>query len=214
MADNYKYPSQTYPWWPDRDDKDSSANGQKKPDSAGDTSSGNNTPTETKDTTVGDIVTVNGMEYRIRKLDVGLNHVQFITDDLTIHNALDIFKNVDTISLSKSNSTEAYATYENLVFASASISADGAVTVTMTILSYADIKMKESEKLQSNIEDIVSRLIYGEDIRSNGSVVDLAAKVVKHRVGRGEDFDKIIKDYPRMSEHELKFVRERCFGGK
>ena len=61
-----------------------------------------------------DIITVNGMEYNIRKLDVGLNHIQFITNDLTIHNAIDIFKDVDTISLSKSNSTESYATYETL----------------------------------------------------------------------------------------------------
>ena len=161
-----------------------------------------------------DIITVNGMEYNIRKLDVGLNHIQFITNDLTIHNAIDIFKDVDTVSLSKSNSTESYATYENLMFASASVAANGSVTVTMTILSYADIKMKESEKLQSNIEDIVSRLIYGEDIRSIGSAVDLVAKVVKSRVDRGEEFDNIMKDYPRMTETEIDFVRERCFGGE
>lgn len=173
-----------------------------------------NLDTDTNNETVSDIVTVNGMDFAISKLDVGLNHIQFTTNELSIYNALDTFKSVESISIMKSNTTEPYATYENLMFTSATISADESVTITMSILSYADIKMKEAEKLQSNIEEIVSKLVYGEDIQSNENMVNLASKVIRGRIDRGEDFDSVIKDYPKMRETERKCVREKCFGHK
>ena len=110
-----------------------------------------------------DIVMVDGLSYNVRDLNLDPKYIQFTIDGSTILNVVNTFKNTTSITLLKEGSEEPYGIYENILFSSALVSSEGSITVTFSITSDIDMRLKKLEEYQVDTDMILSDILYGGD---------------------------------------------------
>lgn len=107
-------------------------------------------------------VTVNGENYKTESVVTGVDTIRFTLLDMEIAEAVEKFKSVTDLSVSGED-LKPYGVYSNLTFNSATVDADGLVTVVFHIATKEEIRIKNLESTQAEQDIAISELMFGED---------------------------------------------------
>lgn len=113
---------------------------------------------------VEDVVIVGGASYIVKDVRLDPSYIQFSLEDFSFQNAMNIFRDVTTLELSKNGSDHPYGIYDNIKFTSALVSANGDITITLSVKSDVVVRIELLEECQSLIEAIVAEVLFGGDM--------------------------------------------------
>ncbi len=98
--------------------------------------------------------------YKTESVNTGMNSISFILADMAIADAVEKFSSVTELKVSGAD-LEPYGVYENLTFESATVNADGFVTVQFNIASAVDVRLLALEQSQAEQNVVIADILYG-----------------------------------------------------
>lgn len=107
-------------------------------------------------------VIVGGTSYQTESISTGTDSISFALNGLEIAAAVEKFKPVTDLSVSDED-LKPYGVYSNLTFTSATVDADGLVTVVFRIARPEELRLAALEKSQAEQDDAIAELLGGED---------------------------------------------------
>ena len=107
-------------------------------------------------------VIVGGTSYETDFVATGTDSISFALTGIEIATAVEKFKPVTDLSVSGEDS-KPYGAYSNLTFASATVDAEGLVTVVFHIAQPAELRLAALEKSQAEQDDAIAELLGGEE---------------------------------------------------
>lgn len=107
-------------------------------------------------------VIVGGTSYETDFLATGTDSISFALTGLEIATTVEKFKPVTELSVSGED-LKPYGVYSNLTFTSATVDADGLVTVVFHIAQPAELRLAALERSQAEQDDAIAELLGGEE---------------------------------------------------
>lgn len=98
--------------------------------------------------------------YETESVVTGVDTIRFTLPDMEIAEAVEKFKSVTDLSISGKD-LKPYGVYSNLTFTSATVDADGLVTVVFHIAAQEEIRVKNLEETQAEQDVAISELMFG-----------------------------------------------------
>ena len=105
-------------------------------------------------------VIIDDENYKTESVTTGVDSIGFSIADMEIADAVKKFKTVTELSISGED-LKPYGVYSNLSFASATVDADGVVTVVFHIATQEEIRIKNLEATQTEQDVAISELMFG-----------------------------------------------------
>lgn len=105
-------------------------------------------------------VIIGDENYKTESVSTGTDSISFALVDIAIADAVEKFSGVTELKVSVAD-LEPYGIYENLTFKSATVDADGLVTVDFHIASNEEIRIAMLEQAQAEQDIAISELIFG-----------------------------------------------------
>lgn len=107
-------------------------------------------------------VIVDGTSYETESVSTGMDSISFALAGLEIATAVEKFKPVTDLSVSDED-LKPYGVYSNLTFVSATVDADGLVTVVFHIARPEELRLTALERSQAEQDDAIAELLGGEE---------------------------------------------------
>ena len=107
-------------------------------------------------------VIIDGTSYQTESVSTGTDSISFALAGVEIATAVEKFKPVTDLSVSDED-LKPYGVYSNLTFASATVDAEGLVTVVFHIAQPAELRLAALEKSQAEQDDAIAELLGGEE---------------------------------------------------
>ena len=107
-------------------------------------------------------VIIDDENYKTESVTTGADSIGFSIADMEIADAVKKFKTVTELSISGED-LKPYGVYSNLTFVSATVDANGLVTVVFHIATQEEIRIKNLESTQAEQDIAISELMFGED---------------------------------------------------
>lgn len=107
-------------------------------------------------------VIVGGTSYETDFVATGTDSISFALTGLEIATTVEKFKPVTELSVSGED-LKPYGVYSNLTFTSATVDADGLVTVVFHIAQPAELRLAALERSQAEQDDAIAELLGGEE---------------------------------------------------
>lgn len=107
-------------------------------------------------------VIIDGASYQTESVSTGTDSVSFALAGVEIATAVEKFKPVTDLSVSGED-LKPYGVYSNLTFASATVDAEGLVTVVFHIAQPAELRLAALERSQAEQDDAIAELLGGEE---------------------------------------------------
>ena len=107
-------------------------------------------------------VIAGGTSYETDFVATGTDSISFALTGLEIATAIEKFKPVTDLSVSGED-LKPYGVYSNLTFTSATVDADGLVTVVFHIAQPAELRLAALERSQAEQDDAIAELLGGEE---------------------------------------------------
>ena len=105
-------------------------------------------------------VIIDGTSYQTESVSTGTDSISFALNGLEIAAAVEKFKPVTDLSVSGED-LKPYGVYSNLAFTSATVDADGLVTVVFHIATQEEVRIKKLESTQAEQDIAISELMFG-----------------------------------------------------
>ena len=105
-------------------------------------------------------VIVGGTSYETDFVATGTDSISFALTGLEIATVVEKFKPVTDLSVSGED-LKPYGVYSNLTFTSATVDADGLVTVVFHIATKEEVRIKKLESTQAEQDIAISELMFG-----------------------------------------------------
>ena len=119
------------------------------------------TTADTVETTkTHEYVIIDGTSYQAESVSTGTDSISFALNGLEIAAAVEKFKPVTDLSVSGED-LKPYGVYSNLTFTSATVDADGLVTVVFHIATKEEVRIKKLESTQAEQDIAISELMFG-----------------------------------------------------
>ena len=99
--------------------------------------------------------------YKTESVNTRTDSISFVLADMKISDAVEKFSGVTELKVSGEN-LEPYGIYENLTFKSATVDANGLVTVDFHIANAEEIRIANLEQTQTEQDEVIAELIGGE----------------------------------------------------
>lgn len=103
-----------------------------------------------------------GTSYETDFVATGTDSISFALTGLEIATTVEKFKPVTELSVSGED-LKPYGVYSNLTFTSATVDADGLVTVVFHIAQPAELRLAALERSQAEQDDAIAELLGGEE---------------------------------------------------
>lgn len=107
-------------------------------------------------------VIIDGTSYQTESVSTGTDSISFALAGLEIAAAVEKFKPVTELPVSGED-LKPYGVYSNLTFTSATVDADGLVTVVFHIAQPAELRLAALERSQAEQDDAIAELLGGEE---------------------------------------------------
>lgn len=107
-------------------------------------------------------VIVGGTSYETDFVATGTDSISFALTGLEIATTVEKFKPVTELSVSGED-LKPYGVYSNLTFTSATVDAEGLVTVVFHIAQPAELRLAALERSQAEQDDAIAELLGGEE---------------------------------------------------
>lgn len=120
------------------------------------------TVTTAETTKTHEYVIIDGTSYQAESVSTGTDSISFALNGLEIAAAVEKFKPVTDLSVSGED-LKPYGVYSNLIFASATVDAEGLVTVVFHIAQPAELRLAALERSQAEQDDAIAELLGGEE---------------------------------------------------
>lgn len=98
--------------------------------------------------------------YKTESVNTGTDSICFVLADMKISDVVEKFSGVTELKVSGEN-LEPYGIYQNLTFKSATIDANGFVTLNFHIESAEEFRIANLEQSQSEQDEVIAELIGG-----------------------------------------------------
>lgn len=121
----------------------------------------NVTTEETTEADTNEYVIIGEENYKTESVSTGTNNISFTLADMAIADAVEKFSGVTGLKVSGAD-LEPYGVYENLTFSSATVNADGIVTVVFHVANKEEIRIVNLETTQAEQDEVIAELIGGE----------------------------------------------------
>lgn len=108
-------------------------------------------------------VIVGGTSYETDFVATGTDSISFALTGLEIATAVEKFKPVTDLSVVSGEDLKPYGVYSNLTFVSATVDADGLVTVVFHIARPEELRLTALERSQAEQDDAIAELLGGEE---------------------------------------------------
>ena len=108
-----------------------------------------------------EFITGGGVEYAAKSVTTSTNQIRFILDGQKIEDIEAAFRGVTDLTVSGEDKT-VYGTYNNLSFYSATVSADGSITVVMHIPSEKELRIAALETAVAEHDEAIAEMYGGE----------------------------------------------------
>ena len=119
------------------------------------------TTADTVETTkTHEYVIIDGTSYQAESVSTGTDSISFALNGLEIAATVEKFKPVTDLSVSGED-LKPYGVYSNLTFTSATVDADGLVTVVFHIATKEEVRIKKLESTQAEQDIAISELMFG-----------------------------------------------------
>lgn len=105
-------------------------------------------------------VIIDGTSYQTESVSTGTDSISFALNGLEIAAAIEKFKPITDLSVSGED-LKPYGVYSNLTFTSATVDADGLVTVVFHIATKEEVRIKKLESTQAEQDIAISELMFG-----------------------------------------------------
>lgn len=105
-------------------------------------------------------VIIDGTSYQTESVSTGTDSINFALAGVEIATAVEKFKPVTDLSVSGED-LKPYGVYSNLTFVSATVDADGLVTVVFHIATQEEVRIKKLESTQAEQDIAISELMFG-----------------------------------------------------
>ena len=109
---------------------------------------------------MNEYVIIGKENYKTESVVTGVSSIGFSIADMEIAEAVEKFKSVTDLSISGED-LKPYGVYSNLTFNSATVDADGLVTVVFHIATKEEIRIKNLEATQTEQDVVISELMFG-----------------------------------------------------
>ena len=106
-------------------------------------------------------ITANGVEYAVKSITTGVSQITFTLEGQSIGDIETAFRAVTELTVSGEDKAT-YGTYSNLSFESATVAADGSITVVMHIPSEQELRMAALEKAVAEHDEAIAEIYGGE----------------------------------------------------
>lgn len=107
-------------------------------------------------------ITANGISYKCHSVTTGTTSISFTMEGQDIGDIRTAFQ--DVTHLTVSGEGDVYGSYENLLFESATVYADGKITVTMHIPIEMELRLADLEATQAEQDEVIAGLMYGGEV--------------------------------------------------
>ncbi len=111
-----------------------------------------------------EIITANGIVYECQNVTTGVDNITFTVSGQSVTDMESAFRDVSELSVSGEGG-EVYGRYDHLAFESASVLADGTVSVTMHIKDKIERRLdalEEGQELQDGAIQELAGIVGGE----------------------------------------------------
>lgn len=105
-------------------------------------------------------VIIDGTSYQAESVSTGTDSISFALAGVEIAAAVEKFKPVTDLSVSGED-LKPYGVYSNLTFTSATVDADGLVTVVFHTATKEEVRIKKLESTQAEQDIAISELMFG-----------------------------------------------------
>lgn len=109
---------------------------------------------------MSEYVIIDKENYKTESVTTGVDSIGFSIAGMEIADAVKKFKTVTELSISGED-LKPYGVYSNLTFNSATVDADGLVTVVFHIATQEEIRIKNLEATQTEQDVAISELMFG-----------------------------------------------------
>lgn len=109
-----------------------------------------------------EIINVNGVSINAEKVTTSINSISITVSGSTLDDVKRVFSPATALTVSDGEGN-VYGRYDNVSFESVTEYSDGAVTVTMHILSNTEIAIKQLQISQSEQDEAIAEL-YGMEV--------------------------------------------------
>ena len=120
------------------------------------------TPPETTEEVIDthEYVIIGGEKFQTEFVSTGINAICFALADIPIADVVTRFSGAKELRISGAD-LKPYGIYQNVIFASAMVNAEGIVTVTFRIATNEEIRLKNLEQTQVEQDEVIAELIGG-----------------------------------------------------
>ena len=118
--------------------------------------------TTAETTKTHECVIIDGTSYQTESVSTGTDSISFELNGLEIAAVVEKFKPVTDLSVSGED-LKPYGVYSNLTFTSATVDAEGLVTVVFHIAQPAELRLAALERAQAEQDDAIAELLGGEE---------------------------------------------------
>lgn len=108
-------------------------------------------------------IIANGVEYATKFISTGVNQITFTLEGQSIGDIEAAFRQVTDLTVSGEDKA-VYGTYSNLSFESATVAADGSITVVMHIPSEQELRMAALEEAVAEHDEAIAEIYGGETV--------------------------------------------------
>lgn len=108
-----------------------------------------------------EFITANGVEFASKSVTTSTNLIRFVLDEQQIGDIEMAFRQVTDLTVSGEDKS-VYGTYSNLSFESATVAADGSITVVMHIPSEQELRMAALEAAVAEHDEAIAEIYGGE----------------------------------------------------
>lgn len=105
-------------------------------------------------------VIIDGTSYQAESVSTGTDSISFALAGVEIAAAVEKFKPVTDLSVSGED-LKPYGVYSNLTFTSATVDADGLVTIVFHTATKEEVRIKKLESTQAEQDIAISELMFG-----------------------------------------------------
>lgn len=107
-------------------------------------------------------IIVNNETTEVKSVTTTINGISFDIESITINDALN--KYLDVTELSVANGEIVHGIYENLLFASATVDAEGVVTINFHIKPDDEVRLEKLESTQTEQDEILAEIMFGGEL--------------------------------------------------
>ena len=99
--------------------------------------------------------------YKTESVVTGVDTIRFTLPDMEITTTVEKFKGITDLTVSDEE-LKPYGVYSNLIFVSATVDAEGLVTIVFHIAQSAELRLAELEKTQIEQDEAIAEIIGGD----------------------------------------------------